>query len=383
MNNNHELELFERAYFKISSFLGRMSKILTAFIIRGRKFLALPYCYFKFIDWNECPVSKYQVVLDFIYIFFKLKYYPENYGYCRLWEKSRDEWKYYYGSNYDAYQRYRLEQEVQEREYQILFNDKEVCQQICDNAGLKMANWVGVLRPSENYRAKLESFFQSGVFEKLILKPARGNGGRGVTLAVKKGDKIILSSQKNEVNSGDFIIQEKYIVQEVIEQDEQLSALSSSVSIRLITLYTKSDDVIFLSGELNTAVDGSYLSNWSVGGIMIGVDTETGKLREIGYDKYGHCYKEHPTSKIIFRGFQIPQWREVVDLAIKVQKSFPYFRMLGPDIALSKNGPVLYEINATPDLSSTEQANGPLLANQKIRDEFRKYNLLINNALDK
>jgi len=55
--------------------------------------------------------------------------------------------------------------------------------------------------------------------------------------------------------------------------------------------------------------------------------------------------------------------------------------MLGPDITLTCNGPILYEINATPDLSSTEQSCGPLLKNERILEEFKKYDLLINNLI--
>jgi glutathione synthase/RimK-type ligase-like ATP-grasp enzyme len=58
---------------------------------------------------------------------------------------------------------------------------------------------------------------------------------------------------------------------------------------------------------------------------------------------------------------------------------FYYYRLLGMDIALSIHGPVLIEINAFPDLVAMEQATGPLLKDERIRTEFRKYDLFINN----
>ena len=76
------------------------------------RFLALPYCYLRLVDWRQCRASRVRVLLDLLYIFFRLKYFPGNYSPCRLWEKERRQWVRYYGSGYDAYQRARLQREV-------------------------------------------------------------------------------------------------------------------------------------------------------------------------------------------------------------------------------------------------------------------------------
>ncbi len=244
-----------------------------------------------------------------------------------------------------------------------------------------MARVFGVLDPGEDYLSKLKTIMFTSQQDKLIIKPTIGYGGGGVQLAFKEDEKIYIMQRGTTIDVNKFKITERYLVQEFIEQIEELSKLTSSASIRLITLLTKAGEVIFLSGEINTAVNNNYVSNWSAGGVGIGVDTETGKLREVGYDKYGHKYTEHPTSKIKFADYTIPKWEEICVFAKKIQETFPYYKLLGPDITLSRDGPILYEINATPDLSSTEQYNGPLLANKKIREEFNRYNLLINNTL--
>ena len=62
-------------------------------IRRILRFIALPYCYFFLVNWKECTASRLQVLKDLLYIFFKLKYYPDNYSPCRFWEKDRKEWK--------------------------------------------------------------------------------------------------------------------------------------------------------------------------------------------------------------------------------------------------------------------------------------------------
>ena len=86
------------------------------YVRRFLRFLALPYCFSK-VNWKECTKTKTQVAFDFLYIFFRLKYFPDNYSPCRLWEKNRAEWAYYYGSNYDPYQRRQLRKVVQPAAY--------------------------------------------------------------------------------------------------------------------------------------------------------------------------------------------------------------------------------------------------------------------------
>jgi len=318
------------------------------------------------------------VILDFLYIFFKLKYYPENYGYCRLWEKDRDSWKYYYGSNYDAYQSYKLGKEVQRKEYQILFKDKEVCHKMCTGAGLRVPHIYGALDPNEDYISKLRDL--TSHHEKLVIKPVIGHGGHGVQLVKNINGSILLGDSINSYNLEDLVLTERHLIQEFIEQDDRLSILTSSASIRIITLYTRSGEVLVINSEINTAVDNNIISNWSAGGVAISIDIKSGRLHETGFDKQGHMHYEHPTSNIKFSDYVIPDWSEIVEFAINIQKAFPYYRILGPDITLSHYGPMLYEINATPDLAGSEQSNGPLLANEEVLHEFMQYDLLINDA---
>lgn len=373
-------DFFERTYFASIKMLSKISIFLRVGLLRFRKFLALPYCYFKFIDWNECKASRFQVVKDFLYIFFKLKYYPENYGYCRFWEKKREDWKYYYGSNYDAYQSYRLEKEVQRKEYRILFDDKELCSQICSALGFSIPKVIDVLDPCEDYVSRLKAVLSSGQQKRLIIKPTRGRGGSGVQLVfIDDKGSIQIRRRNDTINLDDLEITERYLVQEFVEQDEELSRLSSSASIRLTTMLASNEEILFLNCDINTAINNSFISNWSAGGISIGVEPKTGLLKEVGYDKSGRTYLEHPTSKIRFAEYRIPKWEEVLKLATRIQKTFHYYKILGLDVTLSKDGPVLYEINSTPDVGASEQTNGPLLANVEIREEFKRYNLLINN----
>jgi len=255
---------------------------------------------------------------------------------------------------------------------------------MCSALGLNMPKVIDVLDPREEYISKLRTIALNSDQKKLIIKPTRGRGGSGVQLVFVEDDESIRIRRRIDVISlNDLKITERYLVQEYVVQDPEIARLASSASIRLTTFLTANGEILFLNCDINTASDDHFISNWSSGGISVGVDTKTGLLREVGYDKKGCMYWEHPSSKIVFAGYTIPRWQEIRNFAVKVQNTFKYYKILGLDINLSCDGPVLYEINATPDLGASEQTNGPLLADQRIRDEFRRYDLLVNDMFQK
>lgn len=309
-----------------------------------------------------------------------MKYYPDNYGPCRLWEKDRKELTCYYGSSYNSYPRDKLRKKVQPFEYQILFDDKSVCGQLCKGIDVIMPKSFGIISPFDDFQGKIKNIFENSKLDKLIIKPILGHAGRGIILATKNNNRIKIIAGISEIDLGDFTIDDVYIIQEVVTQDKKISNISSSSinTIRVVTLYTKSNEVIVISSTMRFGVGKSYVDNWSAGGIAVGVVHETGRLKEVAYDKHGNQYFEHPVSKVIFDNFQIPMWDPVVQTAVKVQEACPFYKLLGMDIAVSKDGPVLIEVNANSDIVFQEQTSGPLLMDKRVLLGFAEYDLLIN-----
>ena len=345
------------------------------------RLMALPYCYVKLVNWNVCKASKIQVIMDFMYMFLKLKNFPDNYSPCRMWELERKEWPFYYGSLYNPYQRNKVRKNIQPFEYLILFDNKEICEYICRSIDVKMPLYFGVISPNMNYSNYIGQLFKKHNLKSLIVKPVTGQSGLGIVLAYKKDDKILIQIGKHEIALEKFKLREKSILQEYISQEETLSQFSeySVNTIRILTLYTRGNEPIVLSALMRFGVGKSYIDNWSAGGVAVGVDVIKGQLKKIGYDKKGNTYRKHPITNIEYNGFKIVNWDKVLKLAEKVQGSFPYFKMLGLDVALGFDGkPVLIEINPSPDLILQEQTAGPLLKNKRNFIEFKKYDLLIN-----
>ena len=351
------------------------------FIRRILRFIALPYCYLFLVNWKECTSSKIQVLKDLLYIFFQLKYFPYNYSPCRLWEKDRKTWSFYYGSSYEPYQRQKLRREVQRYEYLSIFDDKEVCELLCRGIGVYLPRYFGTISPDIDYRGEISKVFSNFNIHKIIIKPTNGQGGKGIAIAVFENGKINVWLKENIVELSKFKLEEKSILQEVIIQNDVISNISSSSvnTIRVLTLLTNSNEAIVLSTSMRFGVGNSYIDNWSAGGVAVGVEKKCGHLHKIAFDKKGKRYLKHPVSKIQFDGFQVPCWKEIVNLAKDIQKACPFFKLLGMDIALTQdNKPVLIEINPNSDIVFQEQTAGPLLTDTRTYNEFKNYNLFVN-----
>lgn len=345
------------------------------------RFIALPYAYFILMNWKECKASHYQVFKDFFYIFFVLKDFPDYYSVFRLWEKDRSEWKFYYGSIYNPYQRGKLRKEIQKKEYEILFEDKYVCHQMCVGTDIPVPELLGFMAPGDNYIEFLTKLLDSNENNKIIIKSSRGKGGKDIFLAYKENDEITVTGNDHTCLLKDFKLENHSIIQSFIKQHDALSKISSSINtVRTETILTKDDNVEIIGAFIRFGMQGNFLDNQCAGGLSIGVNIETGVLYEFAMNGRGEKFYSHPDTGEVFDGFKIPLWEEVIAVSETVQRQFPFFKLLGPDIAITPDGPVIIEINATPDHAGLEMDYGPVLKNKKIWQAFNDYDLLINEA---
>jgi len=345
------------------------------------RFLLLPYCYLFLVNWKECTASRLQVAKDLLYIFFVLRNFPDNYSPCRFYELPRSEWTYYYGSSYNPFQRGNLIRVVQPQEYQIVFEDKEVCQKLCEGHGLPVPECVGFVQPGQSFMSQVDTTLAQYEVGEFFSKPVAGSAGQGVYLLRKHNGCVEVNGQKGTVDAGnDSFIKERYLVQKRVRQHHEMARVNpaSTNTVRVLTFMGKDNQSFAFNASLRLGVGESPIDNWSAGGIGTGVNIENGQVTTAGLDKKGVKHSMHPNTKITFEGFQIPQWEQVLSLAEKTQNCFPFYRLLGLDIVISENGPVLIEINAFPDLVFAEQKAEPFLKKKRLYEEFKNYDLLIN-----
>ena len=156
-------------------------------------------------------------------------------------------------------------------------------------------------------------------------------------------------------------------------------SLNSVNTIRVVTMINLQGQVLILNASLRMGVGDSFVDNFSAGGVSAGIDPEAGRLMRYAYDRDWNRYIEHPTTKKVFEDFRVPEWSRIVGTARSIQGFFPFYRLLGLDLAIEQNGePVLIELNGAPDLVGLEQKAGPLLRSEPVLRAFGEYGLLVN-----
>jgi hypothetical protein len=369
----------EQLYYSVTCFVQNLFKHLFPYYRRFIRFIALPYIFMVNIRSNNNNVSNAKTIYNLLYVFFKYKYFPDNYYLCRFWEQEQDEWPYYYGSTYDPYQRRQFQASIYNKKNNVLFDNKLICYQLCSVAGFPLPVQFGMLLPSDDYRSNISDIFNSSGLDKIIIKPYDGQGGKGIVVCYKNDGKIYIKRKSDTCTLDEFELDYPAVLQEYVKQHAFTEDYSSSTNtIRVVTLYTNDNAVIVVGAFMRFGLGLSDVDNLSSGGIAVGVDVASGELyeRAIGFD--GTTYTSHPSSGKLFKGFVIPFWKEVLRLSESVQKNFNFHKMLGLDVCVTENGPLIIEINSDSDMVALEMTYGPILKRKEVWDEFNKYDLLIN-----
>lgn len=174
-----------------------------------------------------------------------------------------------------------------------------------------------------------------------------------------------------ECSRGEFfksIRKGSYILQDYIEQDPSVSRLSPAgvSTIRIATVRCGTRASVFYSLLRMSSTPNAKVDNASQGGTFVGIEDQTGRLRKFGfYDDDVHYRNtietHHPVSGLEYEGFQLPLWGDVVSLVKDLHKRFfRGFMLIGWDVALTENGPVVLEINTNPCTKMAQIANGGL-----------------------
>ena len=344
------------------------------------RFAMLPYCFVRGVNWRQCPKSPLAVAGDLLYSFFVLRTYPDHYGPCQLWRKPRSEWAQYFGSNYNPFQRGRLRRTVHPYFLERALQDKQVADGLCERMGIPVPRTLGILLPGEPSDSALDAIFGNTTSNRLIVKPVDGHAGLGIVMAHREPNSVRIQLRDRSIDARDFRPESRCIVQEVLQQNEDLNRIASGSinTLRLLTMLDVNDQFLVIGASMRFGVGAAFVDNWSAGGVAVGVDHETGRLLPTGFDKLGNPYEAHPQSGVRFGSLPLPGWNDALLLGERVQRAFPFFRLLGMDLAFTPDGVVLIEINNDADLLFQEQTSGPLLANRRTWEAFRSYDLLYN-----
>tara|TARA_R110000868_G_scaffold193351_1_gene438219 strand:- start:14767 stop:15804 length:1038 start_codon:yes stop_codon:yes gene_type:complete len=188
--------------------------------------------------------------------------------------------------------------------------------------------------------------------KRIFIKLCESMGGKGVysiTPSIPKNECDILWSN---------IEKDSFIFQEALEQHEDLSTIfpHSINTLRIETYLTRNGSIEILGGMIRFGCGESVIDNLSAGGLFVPINMDEGTLMEKGITNLltgAHNYSCHPTTNFVFLNFKIPFFKETIDLCKKFAQIIPN-KLIGWDVAITPNGPVIIEGNHNPGLLSTE-----------------------------
>ncbi|WP_299311826.1 sugar-transfer associated ATP-grasp domain-containing protein [uncultured Aquimarina sp.] len=222
----------------------------------------------------------------------------------------------------------------------------------------------------QNLIAYYHNLFDETGKTRIFVKAITEMGGTGTYLITKQ-------NLEEEIGKyGTYILTNDCIHQEVIEQHDNINRIyeHSVNSIRFDTYIDKNNDIHILMAYMRFGSGGSVVDNTSFGGFYVGVDKKNGVLKSKSYQfmKYGGGQMEmHPDTGVVFKGYKIPYFQEACDLVEKCVTYIPD-RIIGWDIAIAKNGPIIIEGNDNTSLLGPDVTYGGLLKHPLYKEILKE-----------
>jgi hypothetical protein len=179
----------------------------------------------------------------------------------------------------------------------------------------------------------------------LFIKPNDLTGGAGVFTA--------LADEPNLIDRcADMIVQKRYRSHDALRP---IGGEYGLPTLRVHTVMTpEGGRVVLVIAKI--LVGPSLIDNFvagKTGNLLCSVDLATGRLgiaygTRVGRRLMIQSIERHPVLGTPFAGFQLPDWAELIRVAEKCADAFPELPLLGNDIALTSEGPLVIEVNTSP-----------------------------------
>ena len=207
----------------------------------------------------------------------------------------------------------------------------------------------------------LKQYFEQNDLNSLFVKPLDDMGGKGCYLLSKENLKEQLPRAGDSLINGDAIYQAQ-----IIQHEEVNKIYAKSInSIRFTSFRDQNGKTNILSAMMRFGNNGSVVDNSTSGGFYVSIDLSSGRLKGKGNQAMKHgggTFEKHPETGTILHGFEIPYFEEACALIQEVNDSIPE-RVVGWDIAIGQDGPILIEGNDNNSWFGVDIAHGGLHKN--------------------
>lgn len=189
--------------------------------------------------------------------------------------------------------------------------------------------------------------------EKVFIKNPVSFGGQGVR-CYHINEITDFDALYNELKADGFILVEEEIIQHRTLHDLCPSCINS---LRVVTLRGDDGKFYFLYSLLRIGSGAKDVDNITSGGMYMLLDDNGKSISRAFCDKTALYYDTHPMTGVQLKGFQVPLFKEAIELCLKAAEVVPEIGYVGWDVAITENGPVLIEGNVLPGYDMAQNTN--------------------------
>lgn len=207
----------------------------------------------------------------------------------------------------------------------------------------------------------------------LFVKPVSGSFGENAMALTRDGDRWLTGSERlSEPELARRLLAlggpTGALVQRRYRNDPRMAGISCGIGLcatRVITALTvDGPEIVAVIHKLlrRNAIADNFAGGMT-GNFVCGVDLPSGRLG-VAYGRQGGNrllltqYAEHPSTGARIAGFQLPQWDAARQVALDAARAFPELPLLGHDIAITGEGPLVLETNTHWRISLPQLAAG-------------------------
>lgn len=187
-----------------------------------------------------------------------------------------------------------------------------------------------------------EEFIEFTSKHKLFMaKPTNMQCGKGI-------EKIEIKKQNLKNLYNKLMKNKQYLLEEYVKQSDEMNKLfpNSVNTLRIVSAY-KNNKTTILFRAIRIGNGKNVVDNFNHGG-MYSVINDKGIITKPAIDKKGNIYEVHPVTKTKIVGFEIPYFKEAIKMVKEASKVVKEVGLVGFDIAITNDGPVMIEGNQLP-----------------------------------
>ncbi|MEZ5830726.1 MAG: sugar-transfer associated ATP-grasp domain-containing protein [Dongiaceae bacterium] len=196
----------------------------------------------------------------------------------------------------------------------------------------------------------------------LFIKSRGGGGGKGAELWRHAGE--VWTRRRDALDSDALLDRalrrshgDPVIIQSALRPHPAIAALSVGAlpTARIVTIINERDEIEIAGAVFRMSVQPDIVvDNVHAGAIAAAIDANTGRLglaTDIGHGPCSAWHEDHPVTGQPIAGIVLPHWPAAVALARRAHRSMNDRPIIGWDVAILQEGPVLIEGNGLPDLN--------------------------------